>query len=190
MNVSSTTSISAGGVVEVVPLNSKTDLDPSFDALIVDYIAMTNPSSLPGTGTLTQRIRNLFDLARSFGVLGIFNSESNVGGDRSAVTVAEKADALTGTRALLTLGILARNPNSVTRVASSSLMTDNGTELRAALASVGVGTVFKDATRIETVRSRERLVLASNATGQLTLGHVLLKSIHSACESVRQTESH
>lgn len=141
---------SAGGVVEVVPLNSKTDLDPSFDALIVDYSAMTNPSSLPGTGTLTQRIRNLFDLARSFGVLGIFNSESNVGGDRSAVTVAEKADALTGTRALLTLGILARNPNSVTRVASSSLMTDNGTELRAALASVGVGTVFKDATRIET----------------------------------------
>ncbi|SDS14321.1 Glycosyl transferase family 2 [Brevibacterium sandarakinum] len=138
---------SADGVVEAMSLNSSADLDPSFDALIVDDSALAEPHSMPGTGTLTQRIRSLFDLARSFGVLGIFNSESNVGGVRSATTAAEKADALTGTRALFALELLARNPNSITRVGSSSLMTGNGPELRAALAAVGVGTVGSDLER-------------------------------------------
>lgn len=138
---------SAGGVVEAMSLNSSADLDPSFDALIVDDSALADPHSMPGTGPLTQRIRTLFDLARSFGVLGIFNSESNVGGERPAATVAEKADALTGTRALLTLELLARNPNSITRVGSASLMTGNGPELRAALAAVGVGTIGTDLER-------------------------------------------
>lgn len=130
----------ASDVIEVVPLRSITDLEPSLDALIVDESAMDSPQSIPASGSVEQGIRGLFDAARSSGVLGIFNGESHVGGNRSASTVAEKADAVTGTRAILTLGLLGRNPNSITRVGSASLDCSNASDLHTALAAVGVGT--------------------------------------------------
>lgn len=116
-----------------------TDLDPSFDALIVDSSAVSVQNILPGEGSFAERVRSLFDTARTYGVLGIYNSTTNVGGARSESSLAEKADAITGTRAILTGDLLARNPNSITRVSSTSLDTVDTAQVLAGLASVGVG---------------------------------------------------
>lgn len=124
--------------IEAIPLGSSSDLGPAFDVLIVDDSAVTEPSVIPGEGNPVQRVRGLFDLARTFGVIGIFNADTHVGGDRAVSTMAEKADVVTGTRAVLTVGLLARNPNSITRVGSASVVSDDAAEVLAALAAVGI----------------------------------------------------
>lgn len=128
-----------GPLIEATPLVHSTDLDPSFDVLVVDESALTDPHVIPGEGTPVQRVRALFDLARSFGVVGIFNADTHVGGDRSVSTMAEKADVVTGTRAVLTVGLMGRNPNSITRVGSASVDSDSASEVLSALAAVGIG---------------------------------------------------
>lgn len=126
--------------IEAILLTSPSDLDPSFDVLVVDGSALADSRVIPGGGTPVQRVRGLFDLARSFGVIGIFNADTHVGGDRSISAMAEKAEVVTGTRAVLTVGLLARNPNSITRVGSASVDSDSASDVLSALAAVGIGT--------------------------------------------------
>lgn len=125
--------------VEAIPLVDLAELSPTIDVLVVDESVTTDPARVPGEGTLSQRVRKLFDAARTFGITGIFNADTHVGGDTSVSTMAEKADAVTGTRAVLAIGLLSRTPNSITRVSSASVIGDNSAEVLAALAAVGVG---------------------------------------------------
>lgn len=125
--------------IDTFPLVDLTELSPSVDALIVDQSAVSEPTVIPGDGTPAERVRALFDLARTSGVVGIFNASTHVGGIRTVSTMAEKADAVTGTAALLTVGLLTRHPISITRVGSASVVSDNSTEVLQALAAVGIG---------------------------------------------------
>ncbi|WP_051297634.1 glycosyltransferase [Brevibacterium album] len=121
------------------PLSSLDGLSPSFDALVVDASIETAPERVPGKGDLVTRVRHLFDLARSLGIVGIFNAKSLTGGDHPITRMAEKADALTGTRAILTGGLLIRNPNSISRVGSASLDDGDAARVLEALSAIGVG---------------------------------------------------
>lgn len=125
--------------IDTFPLVDLAELSPSVDALIVDQSAVSEPTVIPGHGAPAERVRALFDLARTSGVVGIFNASTHVGGNRSISNMAEKADAVTGTSALLTVGLLTRDPNSITRVGSTSVVSDNSTEVFHALAAVGIG---------------------------------------------------
>ncbi|MGR6090124.1 glycosyltransferase [Brevibacterium sp. CSND-B09] len=126
--------------IRATPLTSVEELSPGVDALIVDSSVFEDLQAIPGRGTAVARVRALYDRCRSLGITGIFNASDLVGGDTAAVQMAEKADAVTGTRALLTVGLMARNPNSITRLASETLDSADGDHVLSVLAAVGVAT--------------------------------------------------
>lgn len=148
-------------------LTSVEELSPDVDALIVDSSVFENLQTIPGRGTAVARVRALYDRCRSLGITGIFNASDLVGGDTAAVHMAEKADAVTGTRALLTVGLMARNPNSITRLASESLDSSDGDQVLSVLAAVGVATdpsrtVLKESPAPAGLRAVEHPALSPN----------------------------
>lgn len=137
-------------------------LDATIDMLVVDESALsfTDQNGRP----TPQWLRDLFDHARGLGIPGIFNSKSNVGGDHPNTIVAEKADAITGTRAVLTTEVLARNPNSITRVSSETLVGGPQFDMDHAAATLGFGRGFLEARRTSETSAPDSVEASTTST--------------------------